>query len=237
MRSLPMPRIYMNNNTAILIFANSAEFEAIQKPFKSSEVLFDALNSHTLNIVKKTGLSYFLSSEKNQTGDSFGERFTNAIQSVYNKGFETVITIGNDTPQLKTNHILRAVHYLQQNDIVLGPSKDGGFYLMGLKQSYFNSETFLKLPWQTSKLRRSISRLVISKHIKLSYLEILSDIDTIRDTETIIDSFRGIPRHIKQLLLPYISVEKKITNSLFSSIETSIQALLFNKGSPALHHL
>jgi hypothetical protein len=71
----------------------------------------------------------------------------------------------------------------------------------------------------------------------LSYLEILSDIDTIRDTETIIDSFSRIPRHIKQLLLAYISVEKKITNSRFSSIETSIQALLFNKGSPALLHL
>ncbi|MFD2916471.1 TIGR04282 family arsenosugar biosynthesis glycosyltransferase [Psychroserpens luteus] len=226
-----------NNKTAILIFANSAEFEATQKPFQSSEALFDALNRHTVEIVEKSGLPYFLSSEKNQIGSSFGERFTNAIQSVYNKGYENVVTIGNDTPHLQTNHILKAVHQLQQNDIVLGPSKDGGFYLMGLKKSHFNVETFLKLPWQTSALSRNISRLTSSQNINLSYLETLSDIDTILDAKTIIDSFRSISKYIKQLLQQYISVEKKIISSLFSSIETSTQTLLFNKGSPLFIHI
>nr|WP_321226942.1 DUF2064 domain-containing protein [uncultured Psychroserpens sp.] len=226
-----------NNKTAILIFANSAKFEATQKPFQSSEALFNALNRHTVKIVEKSGLPYFLSSEKNQIGSSFGERFTNAIQSVYDKGYENVVTIGNDTPHLQTNHILKAVHQLQQNDIVLGPSKDGGFYLMGLKKSHFNVETFLKLPWQTSALSRNISRLTSSQNINLSYLETLSDIDTISDAKTIIDSFRSISKYIKQLLQQYISVEKKIISSLFSSIETSTQTLLFNKGSPLFIHI
>lgn len=226
-----------NNKTAILIFANSAKFEATQKPFQSSEALFHALNMHTVKIVEKSGLPYFLSSEKNQIGSSFGERFTNAIQSVYDKGYENVVTIGNDTPHLQTNHILKAVHQLQQNDIVLGPSKDGGFYLMGLKKSHFNVETFLKLPWQTSALSRNISRLTSSQNINLSYLETLSDIDTISDVKTIIDSFRSISKYIKQLLQQYISVEKKIISSLFSSIETSTQTLLFNKGSPLFIHI
>lgn len=224
----------MNNKTAILIFANSAEFEATQKSFQSSEALFNALNTHTLDIVEKTGLPYFLSSEINQIGSSFGERFTNAIQSVFDKGYENVVTIGNDTPHLKTNHILKAVNQLQQNDIILGPSKDGGFYLMGLKKSHFNVETFLKLPWQTSALSRNISRLTSSQNINLSYLEVLSDIDTISDVKTIIDSFRRISKYITQLLQQYISAEKKIRNTLFSSIETFTQTLLFNKGSPVL---
>ena len=84
----------MNKGTAILIFANSAEFEAVQKPFRSSETLFDALNEQTIKIVEKTGLPYFHFSEKNQYGATFGERFANAIQSIYDKGFQTVITIG-----------------------------------------------------------------------------------------------------------------------------------------------
>lgn len=227
----------MNKKTAILIFAKSAEFEAIQKPFQSSEVLFDALNAQTLKIVEKTGLPYFSSSEKNQIGSTFGERFTNAIQSVYDKGYEAVITIGNDTPHLQTHHILKAVDQLELNNIVLGPSKDGGFYLMGLKSSHFNSETFLKLPWQTSHLHRSISKLVASNHITLSYLELLSDIDTISDAKTIIDSFLKISKRIKQLLQDYILVEKKIINSLIVSAETVIQTLLFNKGSPLSLHI
>ena len=223
----------MNKKTAILIFAKSAEFEAIQKPFQSSEVLFDALNAQTLKIVEKTGLPYFLSSEKNQIGSTFGERFTNAIQSVYDKGYEAIITIGNDTPHLQTHHILKAVDQLELNNIVLGPSKDGGFYLMGLKSSHFNSETFLKLPWQTSHLHRSISKLVASNHITLSYLELLSDIDTISDVKAIIDSFRSISKDIKQLLQEYISVEKKINHTTLNLISILNQNNLFNKGSPA----
>nr|WP_321232120.1 DUF2064 domain-containing protein [uncultured Psychroserpens sp.] len=224
----------MNNKTAILIFANSAKFEAIQKPFQSSEILFDVLNTRIIEIAKQTGLPYFLSSEKNQTGATFGERFTNAIQSIYDKGFESVITIGNDTPHLETNHILKAVNQLQKNDIVLGPSKDGGFYLMGLKASHFNTETFSKLPWQTSRLHRSISRLVVAKRSTLSYLETLSDIDILSDVKTIIDSFRYLSKHIKQLLQHYISVEKKIYKTSTHLIHLLPSNFYFNKGSPSL---
>ncbi|WP_298900499.1 DUF2064 domain-containing protein [uncultured Psychroserpens sp.] len=222
----------MNTKTAILIFANTAEFEAVKKPFQSSETLFDALNAQTLKIVQRSGLPYFHSSEKNQVGSTFGERFTNAIESVYKKGFDAVITIGNDTPYLQTNHIFQAVHALEQNDIVLGPSKDGGFYLMGLKQSHYNTETFLKLPWQTSRLHRSISRLVLLQDIQLSYLEALSDIDTVSDIKAVIDNFRAISVWIKQLLNTYISVEKKIYNTSIHFISILSRDTYFNKGSP-----
>ncbi|WP_452221788.1 TIGR04282 family arsenosugar biosynthesis glycosyltransferase [Lacinutrix salivirga] len=225
----------MNNKTAILIFAHSAEFEATQKPFQSSQMLFNALNAQTLKVVEKTGLPYFLSSEKNQTGSTFGERFTNAIQSVYNKGFDNVISIGNDTPHLQTNHILKALHQLAQNDIVLGPSKDGGFYLMGLKKSYFNVETFLKLPWQTTALRQRISKIVTSQNINVLYLEMLSDIDTLSDVKTIIDSFRLISKNIAKLLQLCLCLKKKIIKYFNISIKISPQTLLFNKGSPFLH--
>ncbi|MGC1473510.1 MAG: DUF2064 domain-containing protein [Psychroserpens sp.] len=226
----------MSTKTAILIFANSAEFEATQKPFQASEQLFDALNAQTLKVVEKTGLPYFLSSEKNQIGNSFGERFTNAIQSIYDKGFENVITIGNDTPHLQSRHILKAVDNLKQNEIVLGPSKDGGFYLMGLKKSHFNTNTFLKLPWQTSALRRSISKVIISKNINLCYLEVLSDIDTVSDVNLILESFKTISRAVQKLLQRCISVEKEILSYASISIDLYIQKLLFNKGSPFLLH-
>ena len=149
----------MKKNTAILIFANSAEKEAERKTFLSSDV-FSALNHQTLKTVEKSGIEYFHFSEKNQVGSSFGERFSNAIENIFNKGFKNVITIGNDTPHLKTKHLVDTVHQLEKNDLVLGPSKDGGFYLMGIKKEHFNKETFLKLPWQTSKLQKCITSIV-----------------------------------------------------------------------------
>lgn len=224
------------SKTSILIFANSAEKEIISKSF-SSRSLFETLNKHTLNIVKKTGIPYFLFSEKQQIGNSFGERFTNAIQSVYDLGFNTVITVGNDTPHLNSKHILKTVEKLQKHSIVLGPSTDGGFYLMGLKKSQFNKETFLKLPWQTSNLSKSISKLKASKKINISYLEVLTDIDEASDIKLVLDSYKTLSTAIKTLLLQSFSSVKKIIFYHFITIENFILNLQFNKGSPALLHL
>ncbi|WP_303318225.1 DUF2064 domain-containing protein [Flavivirga abyssicola] len=224
----------MNSKTAILIFANSAKKEASLKPFLSSKDIFETLNAQTLRIVKKAGLPYFLYSEKQQTGQTFGERFTNAIQSVYDKGFDTVITIGNDTPHLTTNHILKTVEKLQKHDIVLGPSTDGGFYLMGIKKSHFNVETFLKLPWNTSKLNRSITKLKASKKLNITFLEVLTDLDKASDIKLIVDSYRALPISIKELLNVFASTEKKIVSKPTFFVENFILQQQFNKGSPAL---
>lgn len=226
-----------NSKTAILIFANSAEKEAALKPFLSSKEVFETLNAQTLNIAKKTGLSYFLFSEKQQIGNSFGERFTNAIQSVYDKGFDTVITIGNDTPHLTSKHILNTVKKLQKHNIVLGPSTDGGFYLMGLKKSQFNKDLFLKLPWQTSKLNRSISKLSASKKVTICYLEVLADIDRASDIKQIIESFKTLSVTIKTLLLQSLSIVNRIIYYHRIAIENFILNQQLNKGSPVLLHL
>lgn len=114
----------MNKSTAILIFAQSAERESKLKLFLKSEVLFSELNKHTLSTVEKSGLPYFHFSEKEQNGPTFAERYVNAIQSVYDQGYDTVITIGNDTPQLTTKHLHHTVEKLQECPIVLGPTDE-----------------------------------------------------------------------------------------------------------------
>lgn len=226
-----------SNKTAILIFANSGQQEAFTKPFNSSAVLFDELNNHTLKKVKATHFPYFHITEKEQVGNSFAERFTNAIKFVYAKGFENVISVGNDTPHLKTGHILKAAQQLKTDDIVLGPSLDGGFYLMGLKKSLFNVETFLKLPWQTSRLSQSIYRLIEANDIRLFKLEVLSDLDTISDIKLILDSSKYICSSLKKLLLYFISGLKHIVFSYASFFENTFENRQFNKGSPILIHI
>jgi len=219
------------NKTAILIFANSAKKDAVLKPFKSSEKLFSALNKETLKTVKNTGLPYFTFSEKQQIGNLFAERFTNAINAIYSKGYETVITVGNDTPHLQTNHILKAAKRLQTQYVVLGPSTDGGFYLMGLKKAHFNTEIFLKLSWQTTHLHSSFS--IVFASIQISYLEVLNDIDTNTDIKLVVNTFRSISHIIKQLLLQILNTTKKAFRYFIVFIEKITQTLHFNKGSPS----
>lgn len=223
-----------NQKTAILIFANSAQQEGISKPFRSSELLFNELNRQIIAKVQKTGLPYFLFSENEQVGNTFAERYTHAIQAVYDKGFENVITIGNDTPHLETSQLLKTAKHLETQKIILGPSNDGGYYLMGLHKSQFNLQTFLKLPWQTSRLTQSIARLVSAQKIEVVFLKMLQDIDTVSDVQSVLDSFRKLTETVLQILRRIISKSsQRFSRYLFTTSSFQNQPP-FNKGSPLL---
>ncbi len=196
-------------------------------------MLFNELNRQTIAKVQKTGLPYFLFSENEQTGNTFGERYTNAIQSLYNKGFENVITIGNDTPHLQTSQLLKTAALLTTQKIVLGPSKDGGYYLMGLHKSQFSKQTFLKLPWQTSQLTQSIARLVATQKIEVFFLKVLQDIDTVSDIKPIVDSFKKLTKSVLQILRAIILKGSQLFSVYIITTTSVLKRSPFNKGSPA----
>lgn len=222
------------HKTAILVFANSSQEEVKHKSIANGEQLFESLTSQTLYTVVKSRLPYFHFSETQQVGNTFGERFTNAIQTVFNKGFDKVITIGNDSPQLKVSHILEAEQQLNNNKFVLGPSTDGGFYLMGMKKSQFNAPLFQKLAWQTTLLSKQLLRLVTTTNVSVFRLETLFDIDTVRDIKSIITYAFQLPKTILKILLTILNASKGkyCHTSLFHHKLHS--RTYHNKGSPVV---
>lgn len=227
----------MNQNntskTAILVFANSSREEVKHKAIARGDVLFDALTSRTLKTVEKTGLPYFHFSEKHQVGKTFGERFTNAIQAVYDRGFERVITIGNDSPQLRPQHITEAGRQLESNKFVIGPATDGGFYLMGLHRDQFDVSVFRQLDWQTVKLSKQLLRLV-SDTMEVFRLPTLCDIDTVADIKSFISYAYAIPFKIFQILLQILEESEKTSAYFILRVENLHFRLPHNKGSPLL---
>ena len=220
--------------TAILIFAHSAEYEATVKPFLYSKEVFESLNQRTLALVQKTNLPYFIVTEKEQVGATFGARFTNAIQSIYDLNFDAVIAIGNDTPHLKLNQLRNAHKNLHKNDIVLGSSFDGGFYLLGIKKEHFDAQLFLKLPWQSQNLNGALSKLFTVNAVKVAYLEKLRDIDSLDDIKKLFDSFQAVYNSLFKLLMIVLS---NIKTTIFSIQVPSLylyQSNFTNKGSPCL---
>ena len=187
--------------TAILVFAQSAEEEILHKNIGNSHALFEELNSQILREVKKTGLPFFLISEKLQKGQTFGERFANAIEYVFDKGFKKIITVGNDSPELKVSHIKIALNALNNGENVLGPSKDGGFYLMGIDKSCFEKEDFIELPWQKQSLLGSILEYFDNYDSQIFKLNCLQDIDSVLDAKALFQKFRlSISRQLWRLL-------------------------------------
>lgn len=180
--------------------------------------------------VQKTGLPYFVFSEEEQTGATFGERYTNAIERVYEKGFDTIITIGNDTPNLQTRQLLETAELLKQHKSVVGPSKDGGFYLLGMHKSQFDKAIFLALPWQTSRLCQIITAQ-LEQHTTVCRLNVLQDIDSIRDVQQLKDAF-SISKAVREVLLQIMNTTFGITSLVAKVLVHPHTKDHYNKGSP-----
>lgn len=219
-------------NTAILVFANSSQEEAKHKGIPQSQKLFDALTAQTLKTVEKSQLPFFHFSEDRQVGETFGERFTNAIDALFQKGYEHVITIGNDAPQLTATHIREAEKQLLSKKFVLGPSTDGGFYLMGLHKSHFRPTEFKKLAWQTSSLCKQLFQQITKTNTSVFRLEYLFDIDTVEDIKSIVNYNCQVSKEIRFLLLQVLNAPKlriKESSFYYNFLHSNVYR---NKGSP-----
>lgn len=225
-----------SHKTAILVFANSSKEELLHKSMPKGEVLFETLTQETLEKVKKTGLPYFHVSEKEQKGHSFGERFTNAMQTVFSQGFEHIITIGNDTPRLQTRHLIETRSALEAGQTVLGPSLDGGFYLLGIHKNNFEPETFKRLPWQRFSLFNRISEFLDQNDSLVHKLPVLGDLDGVKDVKRLLSFRKSISSTVLNLLTLLIQLEKQITVGLFQAYLAIFLQKPYNKGSPILLH-
>ncbi|NAS31397.1 DUF2064 domain-containing protein [Flavobacteriaceae bacterium R38] len=224
----------MNRKTAILIFAQSAKEELKHKFIYKGKKLFSTLNAQTLATVKSTGIPYYLFTEEEQRGDSFAERFSNAISDVYDKGYDYVITIGNDSPQLKKTHLLESQKQLTKNNFVLGPTADGGFYLMGMSKDLFNKEILINLPWQTNRLNNSLIAYINTKQTTIITLSTLFDIDTVDDLKVIINHSNLFSSELKSLILKILNGrnDRKKWHALHVTFDNIYSFTSYNKGSP-----
>ncbi len=114
-----------------------------------------------------------------QRGDDLGARLEAAFGDMLRKPGDRAIVIGADCPDLDAENIDRAFGQLERNQLVLGPARDGGYYLIGLSATA--PELFRDVSWGTeSVLAETLTRVGRLK-IKAATLEILSDLDTPQD--------------------------------------------------------
>jgi rSAM/selenodomain-associated transferase 1/rSAM/selenodomain-associated transferase 2 len=116
---------------------------------------------------------------KIQNGVDLGQRMSNAFAEVFKNNFEKVLIIGTDIPDLSSGLINQALSELDKNDIVIGPSTDGGYYLLGMKK--FHPDLFNNLQWSSEEVLNNTLNIVNQQDLKFSLLPELMDIDTEED--------------------------------------------------------
>jgi len=114
-----------------------------------------------------------------QHGVDLGERMKNAFKKGFEDGYEHIVLIGSDLPDITANHINKGLEALKQNQMTFGPAEDGGYYLIGL--SKMHNFVFDNKPWsETNLLEETLSELK-ENGVTFTTLDILNDIDTYED--------------------------------------------------------
>ena len=114
-----------------------------------------------------------------QKGNDLGEKMADAFKRAFTKGYQRVCIVGSDCYDLTQAIIQKAFEVLRKYDAVIGPAKDGGYYILGM--SAFNSALFANKKWSTHTVARDT--IQDFKTYKMSYeiLPTLSDVDTAED--------------------------------------------------------
>ena len=113
-----------------------------------------------------------------QQGEDLGQKMSAAFKKLF-KNHQSVVLIGCDLPDLTSALISKAFDALQSNDVVIGPSCDGGYYLIGLNKE--TPDLFKEISWSTEKVLNQTLEKAERLSIKVQLLDQLRDIDTLED--------------------------------------------------------
>ena len=158
----------MSDGSAILVFARGPRDESRLKSLGRSDRGAGAsaatlLLEHSLVVARGSGADTIVAGDEEiarsrpvgvrlllQRGTGFGERLRNAVADTFALGYRHVVVIGTDTPALSPalcQAALKALVAGSSGTVVLGPSRDGGYYLIGFNA--FVERAFAGIPWKT----------------------------------------------------------------------------------------
>ncbi len=197
-------------NTLVLVFAKSPKLGTVKTRLACSignkkalwiyEQLLHKTQAVLKNIPHKTVLFYsgktaesletqFSTYEQYpQQGVDLGARMQAAFQWGFDAGYTKIIILGTDLWELEASLITTAFELLEQQNYVIGPATDGGYYLLGMKEP--TPVIFAKKKWSTSSvLKETLSHL---KGKSVGFLDEKNDLDTLEDLKAIPELYTAL---------------------------------------------
>lgn len=141
-----------------------------------------------------------------QEGEGLGERMLAALRHVEARGRTPLVLIGSDIPLLQPRHLRAAVQALDRADVCLGPSADGGYYLLACRTA--PARLFQGVAWGTNRVLDTTLGLAAESGLRYALLETLYDIDTSDDLAALRNDLTRLehepafrpPRHTREAL-------------------------------------
>lgn len=157
--------------------------------------IYERMLKHTMTEILRTGLAcaiwyegtlpegsalipHGFHAEQQCEGD-LGERMAHAFEQAFNGGNEEVLIVGTDCPGLNAEIIRSAFTALMDHDAALGPSRDGGYYLLAMRRMI--PEVFRNKMWSTGTVALGTIDDLRSLGLSFALLPELIDVDTEAD--------------------------------------------------------
>lgn len=192
---------FPTSKKALIIFTRNPELGKVKTRLaksvgdESALKIYKFLLSHTVKITENLQLDKYVYYSENihrddvwdpeifkkrlQKGTDLGERMENAFTEIFSMDYKQAIIVGSDIYELSQKDIEAAFDTLQTSNFVLGPAKDGGYYLLGMKA--LNKAIFQNKNWGTATvLEETLNDLKDEKPV---LLEERNDIDYYSDVK------------------------------------------------------
>jgi rSAM/selenodomain-associated transferase 1 len=117
-----------------------------------------------------------------QQGNTLGKKLLHAFDYGFNNNANKMVIVGSDSPDLPLQYIREAYEKLETEDLVLGPTLDGGYYLIGLRRPP-SIELFKNVKWSTPSVLEETQKNAEALGYKIHLLPPYFDIDTPEDLE------------------------------------------------------
>lgn len=162
-----------------------------------------------------------------QEAGDLGQRMRCALFNALNGGSERVVLLGTDIPGLNAEILEQAFDALLAHDIVLGPSTDGGYWLLGLKRPI---DLFQNIRWSTPGVLEQTLAQIRRMGLTVCLLKSLSDVDTAED----LGPWRleeRVPELFLTVVIPAFNEENHIRRSILSATDRDVEVIVADGGS------
>jgi uncharacterized protein len=109
-----------------------------------------------------------------------------SLTHAFTHGYDQAVLIGSDTPDLPPAYITDAFQALTTSDISIGPSPDGGYYLIATKHDRYLPQIFTGIPWSTPAVLPTTLAIIKHHHHTVHLLPPWQDVDTPNDLQALI---------------------------------------------------
>ncbi len=137
-----------------------------------------------------------------QRGNDLGERLSNCFADLFELGFDSIVAIGADSPTLPIEHLIEAFDSLtNENDVIIGPAEDGGYYLIGMRKRH--DRIFENIPWGADGVLSATRRQAGEAGLNPISLPVWYDVDSPEELERLkedLSSRKGSAKFTRKFL-------------------------------------